>query len=92
MRRARDQRAVSTYAMQPPAGNPRRWTRGGLWQGRSPVAGELRRQGLVGEHGLAHPRGEFGDAFCRMLADALLDIDEVGGLCPRVGRSRAGSG
>ena len=47
--------------------------------GGSPVAGEIRTQGVVGEHGLPHSGGEFDDAACcRMLGDALQDIDEVG--------------
>ena len=47
-------------------------------QGGSASAGEVRSQGVVGEHRPPHPRGEFDDASCRVLADALQDVDEVG--------------
>ena len=33
---------------------------------------------MVGEHRLPHTRSELDDALCRVLADALQDIDEVG--------------
>ena len=46
--------------------------------GRSAGTGEVGAQGVVGEHRFPHTWSELSDALCRMLGDALQDIDEVG--------------